>query len=393
MKKILIATGSMNVGGIEKALLEMLQVIPYDRYEIDLFLEEKEGVYLKDVPNKVNVITDEKVAYCLYSSRLKQMLALIKRGKLFSAVDIAYQSLLFLITKNVCGFFNWQAKRMPKLKKHYDVAIAYHNPCRFPTHFVVNNVDADKKIIWNHTDISYNDTNYSGYDKLFCKVDCICNVSNAAKTAFEKIFPNHKNKTRVFYNVINAEKIAEKANEFRVEKYGKPMLLTVGRMSAEKGQDRIPDIALKLKNAGVEFVWYVVGWGSPIDSVRKDVESFGLQYCVIVTGNKENPYPYMQACDIYIQTSWQEGFPMVIGEMLTFNKPCVVTDVGGTMEYFTNPDTVVRVCDNTNDCIADAVKMLLENSEKYDIIQHNLSELPKRICDKDFDCLIDEVLG
>lgn len=84
---------------------------------------------------------------------------------------------------------------------------------------------------------------------------------------------------------------------------------------------------------------------------------------------------------------------MVIGEVLTFNKPCVVTDVGGTMEYFTNPDTVVRVCDNTNDCIADAVKMLLESSEKYDIIQHNLSELPKRICDKDFDCLIDEVLG
>ena len=81
MKKIIIMTGSMNVGGIEKALIEMLKIIPYEKYDVTLLLEQCEGVYLKDIPKEVQVITDDNIRYCLYSSRKQQLLNLLHKAQ------------------------------------------------------------------------------------------------------------------------------------------------------------------------------------------------------------------------------------------------------------------------------------------------------------------------
>lgn len=376
MKKILIMTGSLNVGGIEKALVEMLKIIPYDKYSVDLVLEEPEGVYLEEVPKEVNIIENPTIADCLYKSRKLQIKVLIAKGKTISVARLLFESLIFRLTDNRCRYFDWQCTRMDKISKEYDVAIAYHNPFRFPGHYIIRNVKAKKKILWNHTDLLYDKINYSGFGKLYDGYDSICSVSKAASCSFEKIFPELKDKTTVFYNVINREEISEKAEEFSVEnKDNIPVLLTVGRISPEKGQDRIPDIARIIKEKGFDFKWYVVGGGAGLDNIKEKVKEYDLTDNVILTGNKSNPYPYMKNCDIYVQTSWQEGFPMVIGEVLTFNKPCVVTDVGGTTEYFDASETVEMAKQNDDESIAESIMKLLVDKDYYNRIKNNVSTM------------------
>ena len=376
MKNILIMTGSLNVGGIEKALVEMLKIIPYDKYSVDLLLEEPEGVYLKEVPNEVHIVENPTIAACLYRSRKQQVKEYIAKGKIVSAVNLLYESMIFSRTDDRCRFFDWQCGRMDKLDKEYDVAIAYHNPFRFPGHYIIKNVKAKKKILWNHTDLLYDKINYKGFEELYAGYDRICSVSKAASKSFEKIFPKLNNKTAVFYNVINRNEILKKAVEFDVEKQEDiPVLLTVGRISPEKGQDRIPEIAAIIKEHGIEFKWYVVGGGAALNDIKKRIEKYGLSENVVFTGNKSNPYPYMRSCDVYVQTSWQEGFPMVIGEVLTFNKPCVVTNVGGTMEYFDEAETAEAAEQNTDECIACAVMKLLTDKDHCNKLKDNISSM------------------
>lgn len=375
MKNILIMTGSLNVGGIEKALVEMLKIIPYDKHNVDLLLEEPEGVYLNDLPKEVKIIRNNTIANCLYKSRELQVKEYFLKGKFLSAFRLLYESVIYKITKNICRYFNWQCSRMDKLDKEYDVAIAYHNPFRFPGHYVIKNVKAKKKILWNHTDLLYDKINLIGFNELYEKYDIICSVSNAAKESFETLFPNLKNKTTVYYNVLDKNKIIEKSHEFDIKtKKTFPILLTVGRLSPEKGQDRIPEIAKILRDNGMEFLWYIVGGGNLENAIKEKIICYNLENYVIMTGNQENPYPYMKMCDIYVQTSWQEGFPMAIGEAMTFNKPCVVTDVGGTREYFNKPDMAEIVSVNTNQKIADAIMKLVKNKNYYNNIKENISK-------------------
>ena len=390
MKKILIMTGSMNVGGIEKALAEMLKIIPYDIYEVDLLLEEPEGIYMSEIPPKVNMVYNPTIANCLYKSRKKQILELFAKRRICKIIRLLYESTIFAITKNVCRYYSWQCTRMDKLEKKYDVAIAYSNPFRFPGHYILKNVTASKKMLWNHTDLLYNKINHSGFKKLYKDVDCFVNVSKAALESCAKIFPEMKDKMTVYYNVINRDEIMEKSKEFDIERNADiPVLLTVGRLSPEKGQDRIPDIAKLLKDKNIDFIWYVVGGGNIFDSIKSKTEKYGLEDSIILMGNQENPYPYMKACDIYVQTSWQEGFPMVIGEVLTFGKVCVVTNVGGTTEYFENQDFVAVAEVNDNEHIAFCTERVICDKNYYNLVKSNISKLESRNSIKDFIDLIE----
>lgn len=389
MKKILIMTGSMNVGGIEKALIEMLKIIPYELYEVDLLLEEPEGIYMSEIPAQVNMVYNPTIANCLYKSRKKQIAELAKQGQVRKIIALLFESLIFKITNNVCRYFSWQCTRMDKLTKAYDVAIAYSNPFRFPGHYILKNVDAERKILWNHTDLLYDKINRRGFEELYKNVDCFVNVSKAALESCAKIFPKMRNKMTVYYNVINNDEIVKRSEEFNVEKNEDiPMLLTVGRLSPEKGQDRIPDIAKILKQKHIDFMWYIVGGGKLLNEIQSKINKYGLKDSIILTGNQENPYPYMKVCDIYVQTSWQEGFPMVIGEVLTFDKPCVVTNVGGTMEYFENADSVQQADINDNEHIASSILRLVEDKDRYDVVKSNILGVKKHNSIQEFVDLI-----
>lgn len=361
MKKILIMTGSMNVGGIEKALVEMLKIMPYDLYEVDLLLEEPEGVYMSEIPKEVNMVYNPTIANCLYKSRKKQIKEMLEQKQITKILKLLFESIIYAITKNRCRYFSWQCSRMDRIEKKYDVAIAYSNPFRFPGHYILKNVIADKKILWNHTDLLYDKINHSGFKRLYENVDCFVNVSYAALESCAKIFPEMRNKMTVYYNVINSDEIIKKSKEFDVdEKNDAPKLLTVGRLSSEKGQDRIPDIARILKKRNVDFIWYIVGSGPLFNQIKIKIEKYGLRKCVILVGNKDNPYPYIRMCDIYVQTSWQEAYCLTIHEARVLKKPIVTTNLKCMQEQIISGENGLIV-ENNIDEIANGIYILINN--------------------------------
>ena len=149
------------------------------------------------------------------------------------------------------------------------------------------------------------------------------------KASFDKLFVECNNKSLVQYNALPVDKIKEKAMETSLEidqirRHAKEKIfVTVGRISEEKGQMDAIDAAVKLKELGVSFVWYFIGDGELLESFREKIRHENMREQMIAIGARTNPYPFIKACDIYIQTSRREGFCLAIAEAVILHKPVV----------------------------------------------------------------------
>ena len=168
---------------------------------------------------------------------------------------------------------------------------------------------------------------YKNYQKIFI-------VSETAKDIFDNLFPQFKNKTEVFYNIVPPEQVirlAARGDSFTDNFDGK-RILTVGRISEEKGQ-RVAIEALKLiLDQGVDARWYFVGDGKDKEYCKKLAENLNISDRIVFLGTQTNPYGFMRDCDIYMQPSRHEGFCITLAEALCFNNPIVATDFTGAKE-------------------------------------------------------------
>ena len=168
---------------------------------------------------------------------------------------------------------------------------------------------------------------YGQYERIFV-------VSETGKTIFDQIFPQFKDKTEVFHNIVSPSQIKELAisgESFKDDFKGK-RILTVGRISPEKGQFEAVQALKILKEKGYDIRWYFVGEGSDLERCKKEVERLELSEDVFFLGTKVNPYAYMRDCDIYMQPSRHEGFCITLAEALCFGNPIVSTDFTGARE-------------------------------------------------------------
>ena len=103
-------------------------------------------------------------------------------------------------------------------------------------------------------------------------------------------------------------------------------LLSVGRFSEQKNFDNVPDICRRLVADGLDVTWYLIGYGGDEALIRQKIAEAGMQERVIVLGKKDNPYPYMRACGLYVQPSRYEGKAVTVREAQLLGKPVVITD-------------------------------------------------------------------
>jgi glycosyltransferase involved in cell wall biosynthesis len=194
---------------------------------------------------------------------------------------------------------------------------------------------------------------YRHYQKIFV-------VSVAAKQIFDNVFPQFKNKTEVRYNIVPKEQIrqlADEGNTFPDDFHGK-RILTVGRISKEKGQ-RMALGALKiLINKGYDVRWYFVGDGFDLEFYRQFAVESGLADYSIFLGLQTNPYGYMRDCDIYVQPSLHEGFCITLAEALCFNHPIVCTQFTGAVEQLKDRNSSI-VVDISPEALAEGVEKFL----------------------------------
>ncbi|MFZ3577235.1 glycosyltransferase [Virgibacillus sp. DJP39] len=341
MKKILFMLSSMNIGGVEKSLLSLLSVIPKEKYDITVLLLEKKGGFLNLVPDWVKV---EEVKWFnkvkpIIMQPPQQTIDNYMNNKQFFKVFPFVSS--YLISKHMNDryiYYKHVFKRIPNHKDKYDVAIAYQGPTDIIDYYLVNKVTANKKISWIHFDVSKHPINVKLYNKLHNKFNKIFVVSKEARKRLIEKFPNDENKADVFLNIITPELIKELAKESCPfdDGFNGINIVTVGRLSREKGQDIAIKSLSKLKKKGYDVKWYCVGDGNARKEYEQLIENLGLHNDFILLGSKKNPYPYIQNADIYVQPSRHEGYCLTLAEAKCLNKPIVSTNFTGANEQLTN---------------------------------------------------------
>ncbi|MFW0893117.1 glycosyltransferase [Clostridium perfringens] len=376
MKKVLIGSFDMEVGGVERSLISMLDNFDYDNHEVDLMLYSHTGDFMPLLNNKVNLLKEDRK----YSTFRKSIVETFKQGNIL----LGSSRILARIFANLKGKINktneygvYQMQLMwkyalpflPKIEKEYDVAISY----LWPHYFIAENVKAIKKIAWIHTDYSTIETDVNLDLKMWDKFDHIIAISEECKNAFLTKYPILKEKIKVIENITSPDFIKKMAKENIecIEEDNSFKVLSVARLSHAKGIDRAVKALKVLHERGLTNIkWYVVGYGGDEEIIRKLIEENNLQESFILLGKKMNPYKYMKICDLYVQPSRYEGKAVTVGEAQILGKPVMITNYT-TAKSQVKEDFDGYICDSTIEGIADGIEKLFGDKALRDKLAYN----------------------
>ena len=360
-KKILFMVSSMNIGGVEKSLLSLLSVIPNDKYNITVLILEKKGGFLEYIPEHVKLEEAEwfkDIKPIIMESPQNTIKRYLRTGKIFKIPSFIYSYYKSKNTGDRYIYYKNVLKSIPNNDEYYDAAIAYAGPTEIIDAYITHKVNANKKIGWVHFDISQHNINKKLYEKLYEKFDKVFAVSNEANKKLNEIIPSTRVKSEVLLNIISKDLINEMAEE-EVEfdnEFDGIKIVTVGRLSKEKGQYLAIKALSKLKEDNYKVRWYCVGDGSSRSEYEKLIQEYKLENDFILLGLKANPYPYIKNADIYVQTSRHEGYCLTLAEARCLCKPIISTNFIGAYEQINN---------NINGIIIEQNEIELCNSLKY----------------------------
>lgn len=331
-KRIFIAIHYLEIGGAEISLIGLLNAVNYDQYEVDLFVYSHQGELMKLIPQEVNLLPEiPKYSYIEkpIKSTIKKGFWNIAIGRLWAKVQawsIAHKqkfkkpnnSIYHYIMENIIHDLP-----MINPEVEYDLAISFLHPF----HILKEKVRAKKKIGWIHTDFGLFDTDIESELKIWNSMDYIVSISDAITRSFLSVYPSLQSKVRIIENILPVTYINKQVNAFSFQYPTQDGInfLSVGRFSHQKNFDNIPEICSLIRKQGINVYWYLIGFGGDEPLIREKIKKFQMEEYVIILGKKENPYPYIKACDLYIQPSRYEGKSIVVREAQFLNKPVVIT--------------------------------------------------------------------
>lgn len=380
-KKIFIFSHAMEIGGAERALLGLLNSFDYSKYEVDLFLLQHSGELMPLIPSEVNLLPE----ISQYSAIMKPMVLALKEGqikvvlgRLCGKLKAKLYDIKHTLNRSAVAIeysHKHTVKYLPKVNnEHYDIAISFLTP-----HYIVSEkVNADKKIAWIHTDYSTIELDVKSELAMWSKFDNIVSISDDVTRAFLFTFPSLENKIVKIENILSKDFIEEQADLFNVENEmtdDSVKLLSIGRFCEAKNFDDVPEIASIIKSKGVDFKWYIIGYGADENLIKSKIAQYNMEDTVFILGKKENPYPYIKACDIYVQPSRYEGKCVAVREAQILNKPVIITNYASSKSQLQDGfDGVIVPMDNQG-CADGIVKViddkdlqnqLIENTKKTD---------------------------
>jgi len=360
MKKIVFLITNLEIGGAEKVLIDLVNLLKND-YSITVLTLYGKGSLIKDLPNEV-------IYKSINSSSYREM-NYFKR-KLTSLLIKCPLTRKYLYKKY--------------LKNKYDVEIAFlegpmttlaNTKCK-------NNV---KKIAWIHTDMSshYSKEKYSSIVKDYMNYEKIIFVSHDAKDKFQLVDVNKKliDKEEVIHNYIDIERVMKRS----MNKLALPFedeninFLVVSRLVQAKGIDRLIKVHKKLIDKKLYHNIYVIGDGILYNELNKLKNDLGVSDTFHLLGQKENPYPYIKNCTYLLMPSYYEGFGMVLVEGMILGKNIIITDTAAK-EVVRNYSNHI-VCKNDFDDLFKTLQKVINKKIKFNNKENKLYE-QKEIIDK-----------
>ena len=333
--RILILMHYMELGGAESALLGLLQSIDPKRVDVDLFIYDHRGELMRYVPTDKIHLLPEIQGYKMIERPLMECVGVGQWGVAWgrfwakrtvdkSPIPQGREDIRIYTRVADCV-----ERFLPEIQidVEYDLAISF----LMPHNYVISKVKAKKKLGWIHTDYSTVYVDVKREAPVWSQLDYVASISEDVGEKFVDTFPMLRDKLVSIENILCSDFIRKRAEEETVslcQDGSAVCLLTIGRFSHPKKMEEIPAICRGLVDRGVDVRWFIIGYGSEaIESVvRGNIKKEHMDDNVILLGKKNNPYPYIKACDIYVQPSRYEGKSITVREAQILCKPVVVTD-------------------------------------------------------------------
>ena len=363
---ILFIMGGLGDGGGQRSLINLLQLIDNERYNVDLVLFKEKGIFFNQLPEYVNLLSDCDILHFMYSDRINSLFSL-KHPIL--AVNHLFGTLISKV-KTKSGFqkgqYRWEkyySKLIPSIRKHYDVAISYMEG--EATYFLVDKVCASKKIAWVHTDYSQIEA-YEDFDlRYYLKVDKVVTISDICLSVLKNTFPSIKDKITVLHNLVNSTEIRRLSEVYIPTELQTDRLcfISIGRLVKLKGFDLAISAAAILKKKGIKFSWFILGEGEERENLEKQIIDENVSDCFFLLGAIANPYPFIKYSDIVVQTSRYEGKSMVLDEAKILAKPIVVTNYDTVCDQINEKEGII--VSMTSDEIAAGICRMIKEKTKF----------------------------
>lgn len=369
-KKVLFLIHTLQVGGAEKVLVNLVNNMNKEKFDITVMTVINTGAFRKELDKdiKYKTIFDIKIlnqknnkSGNLYSngSKIKKVL-----GKIYQFV-----------------WRHLDCKKIYKkyIKEDYDIEIAFLEG--ISAKIIANsNNKKSKKISWIHVDLlnerktekffKNRDEEINTYDK-FDKIIC---VSEFVKKQLEKKTNINKEKIIVQYNPIDVEYIEKlsnkKINDIKKEKF---TLIGIGRLSIQKGFDRLLRVVKRLNEEKYNFALWIIGVGSEETKLKEFIKNNDLNN-VKLLGYKKNPYKYIKNADLLVCSSRAEGFSTVVSEAIILQKPIITTDCSGMKEMLGDNNEYGIVCNNDEEALFLEIRNILSNKEQYNYYLNKVKE-------------------
>lgn len=388
-KKIIFVTKGLWIGGIETSLVNLLNHFNYEKYDVTLLVLFASLDMLDQVNSKCRVIIAdrEKAITFQQAYQYARLHHLTEDAKCLS---FKHKMMMWTVP-----FIRWIENRLyiKYIKEHmktecFDTCIVYTDVV---AETAIRAINAKKILMYYHHGVM----RHVYHDKIaYKKCEKIIAVSENQAEALRKFVPKYADKIITIHNLVDVVTIREKAKleieeVFDDKKYN---IVTVGRISYEKGMDIAVKVCAKLVEEGFDNVcWWIVGDGPAMQEVKKMILETHLEKNVVTVGTKNNPYPYIRKADLYVQPSRFEGYPMTILEALVLGQPVVSTDNNGAREIIDNNVTGI-LCQMNDESICEEIKMFINEPGKYELLRENVFFLDYELMNKKSILRLEELL-
>lgn len=373
--QVLFRHRSMEMGGVEKVILSMLNNLNPDKFDITVCLNLNQGELKDEFPKHVKKVylTDGKESFS--RNPLIHKLQLIRRRLKLSRALKNHK-----ISDHILG------------NKKFDIEIA---PTYAAFSSVINSSNkASKKIGWFHSEINIPGMKPLVPDilKNFPQFDHMIYCSQKIKDIMHQSYPDLKYPSEsVVINAIPIEEIKKKAEEKINDFPEGPVFVSVGRLHTRKGYHKLIDAHKKLIDQGFKHSVVVVGNGEEMKNLTEQIQANNVQDTFILCGNRMNPYPYIKNADYFILSSESEAWPLVVAEALILQTPIIATDTGDVGVMVRDRETGYLINYDTNE-MYEAMKTFLTDTELISHIRKNLKTIEDQFDNQKIFNAVEEII-
>lgn len=364
--KILFVVYGLGIGGIEKCLVNLVNALPQDRYDVDILLMNPKYELKSEIRVKCGFL--DSFQYVMNTT--DTMKAIQNHGG--SWIN-ARRFLKYCAFRLAVKFQISPWKIFDPIPQDYDVAVAYSQNDYSP-YYVIDKVNSKRKVLWYHNGAYEESGKRAQLDQIYYpQFDRVVAVSNDCARVLKSVFNFRGDQLVVLRNICDIDDIIQRSYEEVPEGFhsGIPHIVTVGRLTKEKGAEIALDVCSMLVADGRKFAWHWIGDGNQMEVLQSEINRRNLNNYFILEGSKQNPYPYMKAADFYVQPSFYEAYSTTITEAKILGKPIITTDVGGMRDQIENGKNGLIVSIDAAE-IANVVKQLIEDTELRDRLSNAL---------------------